>query len=305
MSSCTCSHVVRFLCWCVGKKKKLQAFFWSHSSPALETGDASTKTCSVLAWDLVHSGQTITACTCGHWGLNVNLSFLFFIPWDSGDSIIVWNALYETLESPVLSGLKNRPLTEHFPLLQPEAVQTLYMRVLHLLYRFRPECHSMVSTAYYCWTLNSVSALNAETVNLISLGWFDDDVCSADLWPFCVHACVLVHIRETCWNMTLSNLKCFLLSLSKNDLNACKALCRIWFGWILFIQYLFVKASSQCTLKRTVTVWWTPMNSTVSWKNLFNRKRSPKLQLVLGMERKEEHRVTTSRENMKVNDFGM
>lgn len=28
---------------------------------------------------------------------------------------------------------------------QPEAVQTLYMRVLHILYRFRPECHSMVS----------------------------------------------------------------------------------------------------------------------------------------------------------------
>lgn len=33
-------------------------------------------------------------------------------------------------------------------LFQPEAVQTLYMRVLHLLYRFRPECHSMVSTVF-------------------------------------------------------------------------------------------------------------------------------------------------------------
>uniref|UniRef100_A0A3Q2WHK3 UF2 component of NDC80 kinetochore complex n=1 Tax=Haplochromis burtoni TaxID=8153 RepID=A0A3Q2WHK3_HAPBU len=40
--------------------------------------------------------------------------------------------------------MRKRSLTEHFPLLQPEAVQTLYMRVLHLLYRFRPECHSMV-----------------------------------------------------------------------------------------------------------------------------------------------------------------
>lgn len=33
-----------------------------------------------------------------------------------------------------------------FCLFQPEAIQTLYMRVLHLLFRFRPECHSMVST---------------------------------------------------------------------------------------------------------------------------------------------------------------
>lgn len=33
-------------------------------------------------------------------------------------------------------------------LFQPEAVQTLYMRVLHRLYQFRPECHSMVSTVF-------------------------------------------------------------------------------------------------------------------------------------------------------------
>ncbi|KAK5873094.1 hypothetical protein PBY51_013738 [Eleginops maclovinus] len=30
------------------------------------------------------------------------------------------------------------------PVPKPEVIQTLYMRVLHLLYRFRPECHSMV-----------------------------------------------------------------------------------------------------------------------------------------------------------------
>ncbi|KAM4582449.1 kinetochore protein Nuf2 [Fundulus diaphanus] len=30
------------------------------------------------------------------------------------------------------------------PVPKPEAVQTLYMRVLYLLFRFRPECHSMV-----------------------------------------------------------------------------------------------------------------------------------------------------------------
>uniref|UniRef100_A0A3Q3WEC5 Kinetochore protein Nuf2 N-terminal domain-containing protein n=1 Tax=Mola mola TaxID=94237 RepID=A0A3Q3WEC5_MOLML len=34
------------------------------------------------------------------------------------------------------------------PIPKPEAVQTLYMRVLHLLYRFRPECHSMVRTKF-------------------------------------------------------------------------------------------------------------------------------------------------------------
>uniref|UniRef100_A0A3P8TB86 UF2 component of NDC80 kinetochore complex n=1 Tax=Amphiprion percula TaxID=161767 RepID=A0A3P8TB86_AMPPE len=33
------------------------------------------------------------------------------------------------------------------PVPKPEAIQTLYMRVLHLLYRCRPEYHSMVSTA--------------------------------------------------------------------------------------------------------------------------------------------------------------
>uniref|UniRef100_A0A3Q2UC86 UF2 component of NDC80 kinetochore complex n=1 Tax=Fundulus heteroclitus TaxID=8078 RepID=A0A3Q2UC86_FUNHE len=40
---------------------------------------------------------------------------------------------------------------------QPEAVQTLYMRVLYLLFRFRPECHSMVSPASTT-TLPSLSA---------------------------------------------------------------------------------------------------------------------------------------------------
>ncbi|XP_068598731.1 kinetochore protein Nuf2 [Brachionichthys hirsutus] len=41
----------------------------------------------------------------------------------------------------VLAGLIKSDLT---PTPKPETVQKLYMGVLHLLYRFRPECHSMV-----------------------------------------------------------------------------------------------------------------------------------------------------------------
>lgn len=45
--------------------------------------------------------------------------------------------------------MRSRTLTVlNHSVFQPEAVQTLYMRVLHLLYRFRPECHSMVSTSF-------------------------------------------------------------------------------------------------------------------------------------------------------------
>ncbi|XP_028302788.1 kinetochore protein Nuf2 [Gouania willdenowi] len=46
----------------------------------------------------------------------------------------------------VLTGQEAKHFTKSdlTPTPKPEAVQTLYMRVLHLLYRFRPECHSMV-----------------------------------------------------------------------------------------------------------------------------------------------------------------
>ncbi|TNM88313.1 kinetochore protein Nuf2 [Takifugu flavidus] len=47
----------------------------------------------------------------------------------------------EILTSQEAKHLSKSDLT---PVPKPEAVQTLYMRVLHLLYRFRPECHSMV-----------------------------------------------------------------------------------------------------------------------------------------------------------------
>ncbi|XP_013763623.1 kinetochore protein Nuf2 [Pundamilia nyererei] len=56
------------------------------------------------------------------------------------------DAIVNFYRTEVLTGqeakhFKKSDLTPH-P--KPEAVQTLYMRVLHLLYRFRPECHSMV-----------------------------------------------------------------------------------------------------------------------------------------------------------------
>ncbi|KAK5599134.1 hypothetical protein CRENBAI_025692 [Crenichthys baileyi] len=48
--------------------------------------------------------------------------------------------------SEVLTGQEAKHFTKGdlTPVPKPEAVQTLYMRVLHLLFRFKPECHSMV-----------------------------------------------------------------------------------------------------------------------------------------------------------------
>uniref|UniRef100_A0A1A8Q240 NUF2, NDC80 kinetochore complex component, homolog n=2 Tax=Nothobranchius TaxID=28779 RepID=A0A1A8Q240_9TELE len=48
--------------------------------------------------------------------------------------------------SEVLVGQEAKHLSKSdlTPVPKPEAVQTLYMRVLHLLYRFRPECHAMI-----------------------------------------------------------------------------------------------------------------------------------------------------------------
>ncbi|XP_008319184.1 kinetochore protein Nuf2 [Cynoglossus semilaevis] len=46
----------------------------------------------------------------------------------------------------VLTGQEAKHFTKNdlTPVPKPEAVQTLYMRLVHLLYRFRPECHSMI-----------------------------------------------------------------------------------------------------------------------------------------------------------------
>ncbi|XP_078103786.1 kinetochore protein Nuf2 [Sander vitreus] len=56
------------------------------------------------------------------------------------------DAIVNFYRTEVLTGQEAKHFTksELTPVPKPEAVQTLYMRVLHLLYRFRPECHSMV-----------------------------------------------------------------------------------------------------------------------------------------------------------------
>ncbi|KAF3689342.1 Kinetochore protein Nuf2 Cell division cycle-associated protein 1 [Channa argus] len=56
------------------------------------------------------------------------------------------DAIVNFYRSEVLTGQEAKHFTKSdlTPTPKPEAVQTLYMRVLHLLYRFRPECHSMV-----------------------------------------------------------------------------------------------------------------------------------------------------------------
>ncbi|XP_061743738.1 kinetochore protein Nuf2 [Nerophis ophidion] len=61
-------------------------------------------------------------------------------PVNSVDNIISF------YRSEVLTGQEAKHLnkTDLTPSPKPEAVQTLYMRVLHLLYRFRPEWHAMV-----------------------------------------------------------------------------------------------------------------------------------------------------------------
>lgn len=56
------------------------------------------------------------------------------------------DAIVNFYRTEVLTGQEAKHLTKSdlVPAPKPEAVQTLYMRVLHLLYRFRPECHSML-----------------------------------------------------------------------------------------------------------------------------------------------------------------
>ncbi|XP_069559338.1 kinetochore protein Nuf2 [Brachyistius frenatus] len=56
------------------------------------------------------------------------------------------DAIVNFYRTEVLVGqeAKHFTKTDLIPSPKPEAVQTVYMRVLHLLYRFRPECHSMV-----------------------------------------------------------------------------------------------------------------------------------------------------------------
>ncbi|XP_062253448.1 kinetochore protein Nuf2 [Platichthys flesus] len=56
------------------------------------------------------------------------------------------DAIVNFYRTEVLTGQEAKHFTKAdlTPAPKPEAVQTLYMRVLHLLYRFRPECHSMV-----------------------------------------------------------------------------------------------------------------------------------------------------------------
>ncbi|KAM9860088.1 kinetochore protein Nuf2 [Aulostomus maculatus] len=56
------------------------------------------------------------------------------------------DAIINFYRTEVLTGQEAKHFTKSdlTPVPKPEAVQTLYMRILHLLYRFRPECHSMV-----------------------------------------------------------------------------------------------------------------------------------------------------------------
>ncbi|KAM7006460.1 kinetochore protein Nuf2 [Tautogolabrus adspersus] len=56
------------------------------------------------------------------------------------------DAIVNFYRTEVLTGQEAKHFTKNdlTPAPKPETVQTLYMRVLHLLDRFRPECHSMV-----------------------------------------------------------------------------------------------------------------------------------------------------------------
>lgn len=56
------------------------------------------------------------------------------------------DAIVNFFRTDVLTGqeAKHFSKSDLTPVPKPEAVQMLYMRVLHLLYRFRPECHSMI-----------------------------------------------------------------------------------------------------------------------------------------------------------------
>uniref|UniRef100_H3CPL0 UF2 component of NDC80 kinetochore complex n=1 Tax=Tetraodon nigroviridis TaxID=99883 RepID=H3CPL0_TETNG len=56
------------------------------------------------------------------------------------------DAIVNFYRTEILTGqeAKHFSKSDLTPVPKPETVQTLYMRVLHILYRFRPECHSMV-----------------------------------------------------------------------------------------------------------------------------------------------------------------
>uniref|UniRef100_A0A668A1D9 UF2 component of NDC80 kinetochore complex n=1 Tax=Myripristis murdjan TaxID=586833 RepID=A0A668A1D9_9TELE len=56
------------------------------------------------------------------------------------------DAIVNFYRTEVLTGQEAKHFTKSdlTPTPKPESVQRLYMRILHLLYRFRPECHSMV-----------------------------------------------------------------------------------------------------------------------------------------------------------------
>ncbi|KAM3877997.1 kinetochore protein Nuf2 [Diretmus argenteus] len=76
------------------------------------------------------------------------------------------DALVSFYRTEVLIGQEAKQLSKSdlTPTPKPESVQMIYMRVLHLLYRFRPECHSMVPLleniqypAYHEWTTAMMS----------------------------------------------------------------------------------------------------------------------------------------------------
>ncbi|XP_068450688.1 kinetochore protein Nuf2 [Clinocottus analis] len=56
------------------------------------------------------------------------------------------DAIVHFFRTEVLTGQEAKHFTKSdlTPTPKPDSIQTLYMRVLHLLFRFRPECHSMV-----------------------------------------------------------------------------------------------------------------------------------------------------------------
>uniref|UniRef100_A0AAV2M306 Kinetochore protein Nuf2 N-terminal domain-containing protein n=1 Tax=Knipowitschia caucasica TaxID=637954 RepID=A0AAV2M306_KNICA len=56
------------------------------------------------------------------------------------------DALVHFFRTEVLTGQESKHFSKSdlVPTPKPEVIQTLYMRVLHLLFRFKPECHSMV-----------------------------------------------------------------------------------------------------------------------------------------------------------------
>uniref|UniRef100_A0A3B4A561 Kinetochore protein Nuf2 N-terminal domain-containing protein n=1 Tax=Periophthalmus magnuspinnatus TaxID=409849 RepID=A0A3B4A561_9GOBI len=70
------------------------------------------------------------------------------------------DAIVNFYRTEVLTGQEAKQLTKSDLIPSPKAVQTLYMRVLHFLYRFRPECHSMFlpSCLFFDFSLNDLLA---------------------------------------------------------------------------------------------------------------------------------------------------